>query len=149
MSQLLVQFNNGTNWVPFYSGTYTATPTAGGRRYVPIPPHILPIASDERILAAKATSSDAQPNWQTGGWLTAIIDLSATPIRDMRGAKMRVPLRTAGLLILPEFAQSYKLRFDAPKWMQHVELEIWQYIGPIDDSTEKLIREKSQDWLVI
>ncbi len=62
---------------------------------------------------------------------------------------MRVPLRTAGILILPEFAQSYRLRFDTPKWIQAVTLDIWQYVGPIDDSTEKLIREKSQDWLII
>jgi hypothetical protein len=54
---------------------------------------------------------------------------------------MRVPLRTAGLLVLPEFVQAYRLRFDAPRWLKHINLEIWQYIGPIDDSTEKLIRE--------
>jgi hypothetical protein len=149
MSQLLVQFNNGANWQPFYNGTYSATPVQGSARYVPIPPHTLPIAADYRILAAKATSADVRPSWKTGGWLTPIIDLSATPLRDARWNQMRVPLRTSGILILPEFAQSYRLRYDVPKWIQSVTLDIWQYIGPIDDSTEKLIREKSQDWLII
>lgn len=137
---LLVQFNVAANWVLLFSSTYTATPVGLGR-YVPIGFAILPVLSDERILAARVTSSDAQPHWRTGGWLTPILDLSATPVKDARWGQMCVPLRTPGILILPEFVQSYRLRFDAPKWLKHVHLEIWQYIGPIDDSTEKLIRD--------
>jgi hypothetical protein len=141
MSQLLVQFNNRNNWIRLYTGLFTVTPIGSGTRYVPIPESVLPVLSDERILAAKATSAAAIKTWKTGGWLTPIIDLVSTEFGEARLSQHRVPLGYAGFIILPEFAQSYRLRLSIPRWIKDVRIDVWQYIGPIDDSTEKLIRE--------
>lgn len=141
MSQLLVQFNNRNHWIRLYTTNLTVTPISNGRRYVPIQEFVLPVTSDERILAAKATSADALKNWKTGGWLTPIIDTSSTEFGEARLGQQRIPLDYAGLIILPSFAQSYKLKLSIPKWLKSVRVDIWQYLGPIDDSTEQLIRE--------
>jgi hypothetical protein len=143
MSSLLVQFNNPNNWSPFYDRTFTVTPIGNGARYVPIPSQTLPIALDERIIAVKGTSTEALTTWQTAGWLTPLFDLSSTPLLEARWKRYRIPLRSAGLCVLPDFDLTYQLRLDIPKWLKQARIEIWSYIGPIDDSTEKLIRELS------
>lgn len=149
MSDLIVQFNNKNHWIRLYTGEYTVTPINNGRRYVPIPDHVLPVLSDHRILAAKATSAEALKSWKTGGWLTPILDLASTEVKEARMPQHQIPLDYSRVIRLPEFAQSYKLRLSFPKWLKDVRIDIWQYIGPEDDSTEKLIRERTQDWLII
>lgn len=141
MSNTLVQFNNPNNWIEFYSNRFTAQPVGNGARYLPIPSQTLSIVSDSPIIAAKAQSDEALRNWQTGGWLTPLYDLSSTNLLEVRANRYSVPLRFTRLIVVPDFALTFQLRFDAPKWLKEVRLDIWQYIGPIDDSTEKLIRQ--------
>jgi hypothetical protein len=141
MSNLLVQFNNPNNWIEFYGNRFTAQPVGGGVRYLPIPSQTLSIVSDSPIIAAKAQSDSALVNWQTGGWLTPLYDLSSTNLLEVRANRYSIPLKFTRLIVVPDFALTFQLRFDVPKWLKDVRLDIWQYIGPIDDSTEKLIRQ--------
>lgn len=141
MSNLLVQFNNPNNWIEFYGNRFTAQPVGGGTRYLPIPSQTLSIVSDSPIIAAKTQSDSALVNWQTGGWLTPLYDLSSTNLLEVRANRYSIPLKFTRLIVVPDFALTFQLRFDAPKWLKDVRLDIWQYIGPIDDSTEKLIRQ--------
>jgi hypothetical protein len=141
MSNLLVQFNNPNNWIEFYADRFTAQPVDGGKRYLPIPSQTLSIVSDSPIIAAKTQSDSALLNWQTGGWLTPLYDLSSTSLLEVRANRYSIPLKFTRLIVVPDFALTFQLRFDAPKWLRDVRLDIWQYIGPIDDSTEKLVRQ--------
>jgi hypothetical protein len=141
VSSLLVSFNNPANWIEFYGNNFTATPVGIRDRYVPIPSQTLSIVSDSRIIAARTQSTTALKTWQVGGWLTPLYDLSSTSLREVRASRYAVPLKYTSLILVPDFALTFQLRFDAPKWMRDVRLDIWQYIGPIDDSTEKLIRQ--------
>jgi hypothetical protein len=141
VSNLIVSLNNPQNWIRLFTGEYEVTPIADGRRYVPIPSRLLPIQTDERILAVKAESTTALQNWQTGGWLIPTLDLSAAEFREARWGQFKIPLRYAGLVLLPDLNVSYRLRLDIPKWIKDVRVDVWQYLGPIEDSTENLIRQ--------
>ena len=144
MSSLIVQLNNANNWIPFFSASYTAQDLPYGR-YRPMPSQILPVQSDERILAVRATSAQAKASWRTGGWLIPLLDLPGSGFSEAQLKSIRVPLRLAGLVQLPDLRTTYTFQFDPPSWMRSVQLEMWQYIGPVDDSTEQLIRQLAQE----
>lgn len=148
MGKLLLQLGNSQNWEQVYNRTWSAQIVPGGKQFVPISKQTLPILADRRILVAGTTSIDAQPNWQTGGWLTPKLYVQGLtlPFIEANVNSFRLPLSDYRLMILPDLSHSYRLEFRVPKWLKSVELDIWQYIGDEKDSTDELIKQIAPQW---
>jgi hypothetical protein len=143
MSHPILQLGNAQNWALLYSETLTATATIEGRGYIPIPARFIPVQVDHRILiVGTASNKGIRSTWNTGGWLTPLIAWGGNNnTLDADLGSWRIPLNKKRLVLLPDLAPNYKLRFNAPSWMQQISIEIYQYSGPETDSTEALITQ--------
>lgn len=143
MSHPILQLGNFNNWSLLYSETLTAEQTIEGRGYRSIPPLLIPTQIDHRIIVAGTIAGrGTRETWKTGGWLTPIIAWGGnnnTLDADLGG--WRLPLNQQRLILFPDIASNYKLRFAPPAWMQQISISIYQYSGPENDSTEILIAQ--------
>lgn len=143
MSTPILSLNNAQNWQQLYRHRFVSEAIVKQGRitgHIPIPPQVLPILSEHRILAIGAHSDTAKSSWFSGGWLTAIVQCGGEFL-EADIAFYRVPLNSARLILMPSLSQSYKLRFRPHPWFEDVTLTIYQYIGTESDRTEDLIRE--------
>lgn len=143
MSYPILSMGNAQNWQLLYSHHFVSEAIFNQGRisgHVPIPEQTLSVLSEHRILVAGAHSRTAKSTWYTGGYLTAIVE-TAGEFLDADLASYRVPLNSARLILLPQLAQSYKLRFRPQRWFEEITLNIYQYIGSEADSTEVLLRQ--------
>jgi hypothetical protein len=55
-----------------------------------------------------------------------------------------VLLNRGGTLIqFPRYAPQYRLEVEVPKWHKEMDLTIWEYIGPITDTTVQAVLEQA------
>lgn len=143
MSHPILQLGNSNNWALLYSETLSAEVTLSGRGFKPIPESLLPVQADHRILVVNTFSNKGvRDTWKTGGWLTPVIAWGGNNnVQDADLGSYRIPLNQSRLLLLPNIAPTYKLRFSTPSWFQQIALTVYQYSGPEDDSTELMIQD--------
>lgn len=143
MSHPILQLGNAQNWALLYSETLVSEKTLDGRGFKPIPARLIPVVVDHRILIVGTFSNTGiRETWHTGGWITPLISWGGnnnTLDADLNG--WRIPLNKHRLVLLPNVASTYKLRFAPPQWMQQIAVNIYQYSGPEDDSTEVMIAQ--------
>ncbi|NDJ16785.1 hypothetical protein [Myxacorys almedinensis] len=141
MSHPILQLGNVQNWTLLYSETLNAEETFAGRGFRPIPARLIPLQIEHRILiVGTASNKGIRSTWNTGGWITPLIAWGGNNnTMDADLGSWRIPLNKQRLILLPDIAPNYKLRFSTPSWMQQMSVTIYQYSGPEDDSTELLI----------
>ncbi len=144
MSHPVLQLANASNWILFYR-QYFRVRFLGPTTYEPLAPITLPVQSEHRILVAGCTSQTAKSTWYLGGWLRPVIDTGATDFGFAELDRVPIPLNAPRLVMLPQVASNYKLRFEVPYWHQEITLTVYQYIGPDVDSTEVLIDSLQAD----
>jgi hypothetical protein len=138
VSYPILQLGNSSNWLKFYS-QYFRVEFKTPKEYIPLPPVTLPVQSEHRVLVAGCTSQTAKGSWYLGGWLRPIVETGDTDFVFAELDSIPVPLNVPRLILLPQIAGSYRLRFEVPFWHQEITLTIYQYIGPDVDSTEVLL----------
>jgi hypothetical protein len=147
MGKLLVQLGTSAHWETLYLGQWVAVPNIiGNKTHFPIPPKILPVLADRRILAAGVASLKTKPTWKTGGWLTARLALPGALSFNPDVEQFRLPLFGLKLMVLPDLGHSYQMEFRIPGWFEDCELELYQYIGPEQDSTDSALQALNQQW---
>lgn len=141
MSEPVVELSVATNWQRVWFETFEANETFGPRIYDPI---IVTSAvqAESRILRAKGTSESAKPWWKKAYDLGI---LATGGIYDLEVRRVFVPLNEYTLIHVPDYATTFNLKVYVPWWLKDVTVDIDEYIGPIDDSTEILIRQRTEE----
>ena len=143
MSHPILQLGNVNNWTLLYAETLIAQQTTDGRGYFPIPKRLIPLLIEHRVLVVGTSATRGiRSTWNTGGWMTPIVAWGGNNnLLDAELGSYRIPLNSKRLLLLPDLSPTFKLQFSTPPWIQQITLEIHQYSGPEDDSTELLIQQ--------
>lgn len=148
---MVLQLGSAANWSDVYFVTVSAS-QINAERYAPIPKINVPIQLESPILAVYISCTPPKPTWYFGGWLNQKIftGLTVGGVTDAENVQRRkIWLNKISLIRLEQLSTSYSITFDVPKWFQSVSIQVWEYIGPIADSTEALISELKQDVLRI
>ena len=120
-------------WRVHWQGNFEATrPTP--TTYAPIPPFKIPIQFNRSVIAISARSANAQPHWQTAGWIAQEIasGIRAVSIPDAEISNQRVFLNRVSIFVMPlNLATTYGITFRFPRWMYDLALAFWQYDGEI------------------
>ena len=136
---LRLNLGNAAYWVRFYSQEFQVeyiTP----KEYRPLDPILLPTQVENRIIVAGCNSETAKSTWRFGGRLIPLIQTGG-PFIDAEIDHYPVFLNIPSLIVLPDLGAPYKLRFEAPPWFEQITLTIFEYVGPIADTTETLLTE--------
>jgi hypothetical protein len=81
----------------------------------------------QHTIRAYATSLVAKPHWWLAGRLTQI--LGSNSQIDFEGSRWQVPLNRIMLIQLPLLTESYRLKFEVPRWHKEIALVIENYTG--------------------
>lgn len=141
MAEPILELGNPANWEQVYDETFTADPAPHGR-YYPILDRIVPVLFDSPILAFAASSTDAQPNWRLGYWVRQYIAPSGVGTGAIESRQTKAYLNRTVMSRFQLYAAEYQVRLSFPYWLRSISVGIWEYVGPIDDTTEALIRER-------
>lgn len=148
---IILELGNSANWNQVYSTTVAAFQIGNGR-YAPIPKIVVPFQLESPILAVYISCEPNKPTWNFAGWLSQSVftGLTVGGVTDAENVQRRkIWLNKITLVRLEKLANSYSINFVVPKWFESVSIQLWEYIGTVDDSTELLINELKQDVLRI
>lgn len=141
MGEPILQLTNRANWQEVYDETFTAD-SAGANRFYPLPPIVIPVLLTSPIICLAASSATAPPHYRLAYWARQYI--GSTGIGAIEGNTCKAMINRFMLSRFPMLAPQYQLRIDFPRWHQSMSVAIWEYSGPIDDTTDELIREQSE-----
>lgn len=148
MSNPVLQLGNSANWQQLYSISNNAVTLGAGSAFAPIPPITVPVLIESHIITVLVTCDSAKDTWNFGGLLSQKINLGLTVggLPNSDGVqKHKLYLNRLTLLTFPRFTSSYTVELEVPKWFRQVSLILWQYIGPVADTTENLIQSVQSD----
>lgn len=141
MSELLLDLRTEQNWELVHNDTVIA-----GRRgpdiYIPIRPFVLPVLFTSPILMVSAENIDARPWWYLGCRMQQLVETGVVP-GEVIGRFARVPVNRPILLRFPRLAGQFSLKVEIPPWYDRMKIAVWEYVGPINDSTESLISDST------
>lgn len=142
MSESL-QLQPSSSWAAPYQTMRRANLYGGTGLFFPIPSFQIPIQFESPILAIIAENQDALAHWRLGCRVRQLFNADIAAL-EVSGTQRAVLLNRGPTLIqFPRYAQQYRLEVDVPKWHKELSLTIWEYIGPITNSTEQLLSEQS------
>jgi hypothetical protein len=94
------------------------------------------------ILAVAISSNKSSPSWKSAGFLNYKIrtGLLVGGVPDTQiGKGFRIKLNQITLLILPRYSENFSISFGIHYWIQQISINVWQYIGALEDSTELIL----------
>jgi hypothetical protein len=148
MSYQLLQLSNSANWEQRYSTTRNAVSLGAGSAFAPIPSITVPILISSHIIVVYVNTASSKDTWYFGGLISQKINLGLTvgglPDSDAV-QKNRLYLNRLTLLVWPRIASTYAVEVEIPKWFRQVSITLWEYIGPVADSTENMIQDLKTD----
>lgn len=139
MSEPILELSVESNWRQIWYETFEANETLGPRVYDPIVV-TFGIQAESRILRAKGTSESAKSWWKKAYDLAVS---AAGGLYEIEVERIFIPLNEYKLVRIPDYSSTYTLRIYVPWWLRDVTVDIDEYVGPIDNSTESLIRERT------
>ncbi len=142
MGRIIADLGNANNWEPLWSTNLEGV-SAGADRYYPIPEVSCPVLIDKHILAVSTNSSNSSPSWKSAGFLnykirTGLV-VGGSPDTQI-GKSFRIKINQITLLILPRYSETFSISFGIHFWIQQISINVWQYVGTLEDSTEQLIK---------
>jgi hypothetical protein len=132
-----LDLGNSANWEPLYSINEKAQ-FFSEQVYQHLDPIEIPIQIEVPILAAFAESEAAAPRWKSAGFISPRYALGITVGGRQDGNdadSKRVLLNRITFLRWPTLASSSGLTFSVHSRLWHIKLNLWQYVGPVDDAT--------------
>lgn len=138
MGQVL-QLTNPNNWEQIYSQNHLAQVLGSNPlKYKPIPEIVFPFLLDRHILVISAESNVAPPSWRFAGFVDQRIrtGLTAGGAYDGYASQAKIYLTRNTLIQFPALTDDYALSVKIPYWIEQIQLIVWQYSGPVSDSTE-------------
>lgn len=119
-------------WTIAYQQSFEAVQLPGGS-YKPMDPILLPVL-EKRVLAAGIASQGTTITWKYGGRLVPLIDCGSAGFGSAETFKFSLFLNSFRILILPEYARQYRLRFEPSFRLSNCSLTIWEFDGSVTDS---------------
>ena len=140
---LSLQLTALENWEQVYTESKRVQPSPRFiNGYLPIPPYTIPILLESPILAVGFQSLEARPSWYVGGRIRQTIQSGNSP--ELQGNQAIVPLnRGLFLYFFQRLAPQYRLTVEIPDHFIDSTIEIWEYRGPVVDTTEALVAERT------
>lgn len=141
MGQVL-QLTNPNNWEQIYSQNHVAQVLGTNPpKYKPIPEIPFPLILDRHILVISAESNVAPPSWRFAGFADQRIrtGLTAGGAYDGHADQQKIYLTRNTLIQFPKLTDDYVLSIKVPYWIEQIQLIVWQYVGPVLDSTDNAL----------
>lgn len=140
---LIWQPERSTSWAEKYSTQRFEIQLPG--RNPPrksIPPFTVPFLIERPIIAIWTDSDGKRPNWNLGGFVRWSIQSAALgpELRSLNGPSLSLQLGQSTLIDMREAgAETFQLKITPQRYLPDLRLKVYEYIGPIADSTEELI----------
>ncbi|WP_009632443.1 hypothetical protein [Synechocystis sp. PCC 7509] len=142
MSQPVLNLQVQGNWVKVYDEVRT-TSVVVDSSFIPIPAFELGVLFESHILAVRCLSDSAKPTWSFAGILSQRFQIgsgggaSALPVVNASSRTAR--LNKSALVQFQHLTSNYQLVFEPAHWLKDVQLTVWEYRGPVSDTTEEKI----------
>lgn len=143
MMQPILQLANPSHWEAVYDETFTATEAPMGR-YYPIDPVVIPVLFSSPLLCLAASSAHAKPTWRLGYWARQYVAAQGLSFGAIESFTNKAFLNRFMLAQFRMIAPEYQLKIEIPWWFRSMSVAIWQYNGPIDNTTDALIRDQTE-----
>jgi hypothetical protein len=139
------QFSSSANWSEVWQGTLNAAPDTikPAYRFFPIPDYEVPILIDNPIIAISASVPDAPETWKYAGTAFQKIRTGLLPTIAPNSFTASRPFYREQISILrfDRVAPTYSIVLRIPYWIRSISLGIWEYTGPILDSTDEKLNQ--------
>lgn len=127
MGRLLTDLPNPAFW-----GLVTAkqlVPGRMGRMGWRLLPEKVDIA--EYVCAIGIYNNQAPESWELGARASVLLGIGLLPSSrtQVEVLRRRCTLNMATLIIPPKLLKPWTLRLDFPRWLDTVEIEVWEYSG--------------------
>lgn len=142
MSHPIYDLNNSQNWQFAYSEQKTAQQTHNGY-YFPIPEFQLPTLFESPVLLVEVDCPEAKPWWWLGGTARLSIDGPGVVADEVFLIRRRLPVNRPAIIQFPQVLPQYNLSVSIVPWLRQVTLSVYEFVGPIADSTEQLLIERT------
>lgn len=141
MGEIQVNLQDEQNWQLAYNETIQAG-RLSANEYYPIKPLDLPILIESSIILVIAENINAKPWWFLGCRMQQIVQTGIAP-GEVLGSLAKIPVNRPKLQRFPRLSAQYALRVEIPPWFDRMKIVVYEYIGPIEDSTEQLLTEST------
>lgn len=135
------QFSNTNNWQQIASANLVAQDVRplASRRFFPIPDYIVPVQIESPILAIYPFSAMAENNWKYAGTAYQRIfpGISVGGTADTWLNARKFYLDQVSILQFQKVSTTYELLLRIPYWIRQISLVVWEYTGPIIDTSEQ------------
>ncbi len=134
---------NSSNWELTYSDQRFEEQREG---YLPrrkrIQPFVIPVLISSPLIAIWTDSDGKNDTWNLAGWVRGAIAVPSliNDIKLLNGPSQALQLREATRFdFTANPASSYQLRIFPQRYLPDLRIKVYEYRGPIGDSTEELI----------
>ena len=138
MSQPVLNLQSQGSWVQVYNEVRTSQ-VMTDRSSTPIPAFELGFLFESHILAVRCSSDSAKPNWRFAGILNQRFQLgtggAASPLPVVNASSRTIRLNRSALVQFQHLTSNYQLVFEPAHWLKDVQLTVWEYRGPVTDTT--------------
>lgn len=142
MSQPLVDLQSQGNWVQVFNESRRGVQVTD-TDFAPIPAFELGFLFEVHILAVRCLSNSAKPTWRFAGKLDQRFQIgtggAASPLPVVNASSRTVRLNKSALIQFQHLTSNYQLAFEPAHWLKDVQLTVWEYRGPVSDTTEEKI----------
>lgn len=107
-----------------------------------IAPFVIPVLISSPLIAIWTDSDGRKENWNLAGWVRHAIAIPSlvNDIKLINGTSQALQLGEATRLDFTSApADSYQLRIFPQKYLPDLRVKIYEYRGPIGDSTEEIL----------
>lgn len=123
-----MELESGQNWQPAYQANLIAPPTGVRNINYPIPAFRIPQPFSSPALIVGASSATAKPTWRLAAYIDVLINVEAIGYTQL--AHVFIPLG-AIYIFVDRSVSAFYLQVYVPRWYQSLDLEVWQYVGPV------------------
>lgn len=141
MGEPILNLADASSWQQIYNETFVGEPTNIRPGWFPIPAFVVPILLHSPYVAIAASSDDAASNWRFGFFARQFISPAAVGVGSLESYAVKAFLNRAVIAKFKMFSAQYQLRIEIPWWHKSMSVAIWEYVGPIDDTSDKLVRD--------
>jgi hypothetical protein len=112
-----------------------------------MPEIVVPFQLDNPIVAVYAHANSAEEHWKLAGKAQQkiITGLTVGGTPETVTAIKRIWLKQISLLFFPRLSSTYTLSFHIPYWLRDINLVVWEYVGPINDSIDQKLTAIQSD----
>ncbi len=139
MNESVFEFGDSLNWDLAKRQKYTAQLAPGDdSRYIPLPDISLVLSSYILLIGTKNQKS--KPTWWLGCRASVRLLVSPSSLSEYTAAvevhRQNCQLGALSLVRIPYYKPvPYLLVLSVPRWHQELEIEVWQYSGPLPSDT--------------